>query len=156
MKYSESNSRRIRLKRTIESLVAERQQVLVQYCQLAGVSSPDEATGTRRETKPSELQAFCQLLIDYIALGHFEIYQRIIEGKERRRSVIEMAGEVYPGIAKTTDFLVDFNDKYDDFTEEDTESLDQDLSRVGEVLALRGELEDRLLSSLEPKEETLV
>ena len=83
-------------------------------------------------------------------MGHFEIYQRIIEGKERRRAVKAVAAEVYPAIAETTDFLVDFNDKYDAFegTDEDVKMLSGDLSRLGEIIAVRGELEDQILDAL--------
>jgi regulator of sigma D len=79
------------------------------------------------------------------------VYQRIIEGKERRRAVKDVAVEVYPAIAETTDYLVDFNDKYDAFdgSGEEVSLLSSDLSRLGEVIAVRGELEDQLLSALE-------
>ena len=88
--------------------------------------------------------------MDYTALGHFEIYQRIIEGKERRTAVRKVADELYPAIADTTDLLVDFNDKYDSLENEDFSQLPADLSRIGEVLAVRSELEDRLLTALRP------
>ena len=89
-------------------------------------------------------------MVDYTAMGHFEVYQRIIEGKERRRAAKDVAREVYPAIAETTDFLVDFNDKYDDYegTAEDVEMLAGDLSRLGEIIAIRGELEDQILAAL--------
>ncbi|MCG8383675.1 MAG: sigma D regulator, partial [Gammaproteobacteria bacterium] len=96
-----------------------------------------------------QLRGFCQILVDYIALGHFEIYQRIIEGEERRVVVQQAAKDVYPAIAESTDLLVDFNDKYDDYvSEEDESELFQDLSKVGEVLAIRAELEDKIILSL--------
>ena len=89
-------------------------------------------------------------MVDDTAMGHFEVYLRIIEGKERRRAVQEVSAEVYPGIAETTDFLVDFNDKYDGFdgTGDEVNQLEADLSRLGEIIAVRGELEDRILDAL--------
>ena len=143
--------RRERLHNTIESLVKLRQEVVVSYCQLSGVSSFSARDQEAHKVKADQLRRFCQIMVDYTAMGHFEVYQRIIEGKERRRAVKEIAAEVYPAIAETTDYLVDFNDKYDAFegTDEDVEMLSGDLSRLGEIIAIRGELEDQILSALD-------
>jgi len=142
--------RRTRLHNTIESLVRLRQEVVVSYCQLAGVSSFAARDEEAHKVDPEQLRSFCQIMVDYTAMGHFEVYQRIIEGKERRRAVKEVAAQVYPAIAETTDFLVDFNDKYDAFdgTGDDVQLLGGDLSKLGEVIAVRGDLEDQLLGAL--------
>lgn len=142
--------RRARLQNTIEALVKLRQQVVVSYCQLAGVSSFAARDVEDHKIEADQLRLFCQIMVDYTAMGHFEVYQRIIEGKERRRAVKQVAADVYPAIAETTDYLVDFNDKYDDFdgSGEEVKLLSSDLSRLGEVIAIRGELEDQLLAAL--------
>ena len=95
------------------------------------------------------VQEFCQILVDYVAAGHFALYERILEGKERRKEVADIAGEIYERIAQSTQNALDFNDKYDcgDHCTE-LDSLSQDLSRLGEDIALRIELEDRLLSAM--------
>jgi len=142
--------RRQRLQRTIDELLEERQQLLVGYCKLAGITAFERRESEAKAVHPDALQRFLQLLVDYTALGHFEIYQRIIEGKERRTLVRQVAAEVYPAIAESTDFLVDFNDKYDDFDgDEDLDGLAVDLSRLGQLLAVRSELEDRILKALQ-------
>jgi len=142
--------RRERLDHTIESLTKLRQDVVVAYCRLAGVSSFDRRDSEEHRIEPDALRAFCQIMVDYTAMGHFEVYQRIIEGKERRRTVKEAAAQVYPAIAETTDWLVDFNDKYDAFdgTDDDMDMLAGDLSRLGEIITVRGELEDQILEAL--------
>lgn len=142
--------RRARLHGTIESLIQLRQEVIVSYCKLSGVSSFADRNSDNFAVKADQLRSFCQVMVDYTAMGHFEIYQRIIEGKERRRAVKAVAAEVYPAIAETTDYLVDFNDKYDSFegTEEDVNLLTADLSRLGEIITVRGELEDQILEAL--------
>jgi regulator of sigma D len=142
--------RRARLHGTIESLVKLRQEVIVSYCQLSGVSSFARRDVETPSVDADQLRRFCQIMVDYTAMGHFEVYQRIIEGKERRVAVKAVAAEVYPAIAETTDYLVDFNDKYDAFegTVEDVEMLTADLSRLGEIIAIRGELEDQILAAL--------
>jgi len=142
--------RREKLHDTIASLIQLRQEVVISYCQLAGISSFANRDLESHSVEPDQLRKFCQIMVDYTAMGHFEVYQRIIDGKERRRAVQQVAGEVYPAIAETTDYLVDFNDKYDAFegTSEDVTMLTGDLSKLGEIVAIRGELEDQILAAL--------
>ncbi len=143
--------RRARLVNTIASLIRLRQAVMASYCQLAGISSFDNRIIEVHKPKAEKLLGFCQVMVDYTAMGHFEVYQRIMEGNERRQAVKEVAAEVYPAIAETTDYLVDFNDKYDDLTgtPEESELLEKDLSRLGEIIAIRAELEDQILAALQ-------
>ena len=145
--------RRERLQTTIDSLIKLRQDVIVSYCKLSGVSSFDKRDLEAHKVNAKQLRSFCQIMVDYTAMGHFEVYQRIIEGKERRVAVKETSDEVYPAIAETTDFLVDFNDKYDAFegSDDDVEMLANDLSRLGQIIAIRGELEDQILDALRQK-----
>ena len=142
--------RRTRLQETIDSLVRLRLDVISAYCRLAGVGSLERHGGERFRLAPDELVRFCEVMVDYTAMGHFEVYQRIIEGKERRGAVREAAADVYPAIAETTDYLVDFNDKYDDFggTDEEVEALGADIGRLGEIIAIRVKLEDQILAAL--------
>lgn len=142
--------RREKLHNTIAALIKLRQDVMISYCQLAGVKSFEHRELEKFSPQSAQLRGFCQVMVDYTAMGHFEVYQRIIEGKERRRAVKEVAADVYPAIAETTDYLVDFNDKYDDQDASvDVESLAGDLSRLGEIIALRGDLEDQILAALQ-------
>ena len=142
--------RRERLHSTIQSLIKLRQDVVVSYSKLTGVSSFDARDLEEHVVQPSQLRRFCQIMVDYTAMGHFEVYQRIIEGKERRTAVKEVASDVYPAIAETTDYLIDFNDKYDAFdgSPEEVEMLAGDLSKLGQILSIRGELEDQILKAL--------
>lgn len=148
-----SVDRRERLQTTIDSLIKLRQDVVVSYCKLSGVSAFDKRDIENHSINADQLRSFCQIMVDYTAMGHFEVYQRIIEGKERRVAVKQASDEVYPAIAETTDFLVDFNDKYDTFegSAEDVEMLSKDLSRLGQIIAIRGELEDQILDALQQK-----
>lgn len=140
----EGSERRVRTRDMIDKWLAERQEMLVLYCQLAGLEpyTPERST---REL----LRNFCQVLVDYIAFGHFEIYNRISQGGERRQSVLRIAEEVYPKIAEVAEISVAFNDKYeatDNFPS--MEQLDQDLSVLGAEIAQRIELEDRVVQAL--------
>jgi regulator of sigma D len=130
-----------------EKLVAERAEVLVLYCQTAGLEPFQKETDESLARK--HLQEFCQLLMDYIAAGHFGLYERIANGNERRQSVAKLAEELFPRIAQTTEAAVAFNDKYDRSDDCDIDTtLGKDLSKLGEELALRAELEDQLLNAM--------
>jgi len=143
--------RRAKLHNTIASLIKLRHDVIVSYCKLTGVSSFNVRDLETHNINVDQLSVFCQVMVDYTAMGHFEVYQRIIEGKERRRAVKEVAADVYPAIAETTDHLVEFNDKYDtlDSSQIDAATLREELSRLGEIIAIRSELEDQILAALQ-------
>ena len=144
-KITAEENRRTRQSHTIDTLLQERQQVLVSMCELAELES--------REIPPNtvmhNLRNFNQQLVDYTALGHFEIYERIIDGKERRGNIKMVADKVYPLISGTTQIFVDFNDKYEGVDEpESLTNLYRDLSSLGEAMAERIESEDKLLREI--------
>jgi regulator of sigma D len=144
-KTSNEVDRRGRQTQTIQSLLTERQEVLVTMWQLAKLESQGAGFSTTIEC----LKAFSQALVDYSALGHFEIYERIIGGQERRGNVKKMASTVYPVISKTTEQFVDFNDKYDGADDQESlTNLHKDLSLIGESIADRIESEDQLLHAM--------
>ncbi len=137
--------RRGRSRELVTKLVTERTQVLVLFCRLAGIESYSS------ENKPVRdlLEDFCQILVDYIAAGHFALYERIVERTERRRDIVQLAEDLYPRIAMTTDAALDFNDKYDSENERQAlEDLPSELSKLGEQIATRIELEDKLLAAM--------
>lgn len=143
MKQSKTE-RRSQTSEMVQELLRGRQQVWSQYCAIGemkpfGLDQPLE----------NKVQEFCQTLIDYISLGHFGIYQRIVDGSERRRKVLDLAEEIYPRIAEATVSAVDFNDKYEGMGGEGLRAeLAEDLSKLGEALAARNDLEDRLIESI--------
>ncbi len=143
--------RRRDLGETLEALQQQRQKTLLAYSGLVGVNSPDNtAADGIRDIAPVALQELLNVMVDYLAMGHFTVYQRIIEGTERRGAVREAAEVAYPGIGETTDVMVEFNDKYESFdgAAEDQKALKEDLSRLGEMLAIRGDLEDEIIEAL--------
>lgn len=128
----------------VQKLLTERQEMLSMFCRVAGLEP-------FKDTTPSVdvLQEFCQVLVDYSAFGHFEIYERIVAGRERRTRVVEVAREVYPRIAEASEVAVEFNDKYDASDHAlDLHQLDRDMGKLGEELAMRIEMEDRIIEAL--------
>ncbi|MFQ5546395.1 MAG: sigma D regulator [Acidiferrobacterales bacterium] len=146
-KTTQSQERRTGTKQLVERLTSERAEMLALFCRVAGL----EPFKQDKSEKPPRalLDEFCQVLVDYIAAGHFSLYERIVNGKERRRDTAKLAEELYPRINQTTDAAIVFNDKYDsEKYPEISDKLEGDLSRLGEELAKRIELEDQLLKAL--------
>jgi regulator of sigma D len=133
----------------VKKLVAERTEMLALYCRLAGLDPYGNSKGARGKQAQELLQKFCQVLVDYIAAGHFSLYERIINGTERRQPIAVLAEKLYPRIAASTEAALDFNDKYDcgDHCEIGP-AFSDDLSRLGEELAARIEIEDKLIGQL--------
>lgn len=128
----------------VRKLMDERTEMLALYCRLAGV---DTTKNGRRHAPAAELlQEFCQVMVDYLAAGHFSLYERMVNGNERRQNLAALAEQIYPRIDETTQAALDFNDKYDGKNGlELSMAFDNDLNRLGEVLASRIEMEDKLL-----------
>ena len=124
----------------IAELQNERREVWSLYCHVAELK-PFSAN----DAVKSLLIQFSQILVDYVSLGHFGVYERLLAGTERRNGVLSVAKDIYPEFSATTDAAISFNDKYDNVDKIDVfEDLEQDLSALGESLAKRIELEDRL------------
>jgi len=140
-----SAERRNRANSIEEHLTDERADMLVQFCRIAGVE-PWEDPHTTDELQIM-LQHFCEILVDYLAAGHFGLYQRFIDGEERRTEIRDLAEKLYPQISETTQMALDFNDKYETQSDKDFDkSFSDDLSKLGQALAVRIELEDQLLN----------
>ncbi|MCK5354476.1 MAG: Rsd/AlgQ family anti-sigma factor [Methyloprofundus sp.] len=142
-KSTELNTRN-QTRHLIEELLEERAQVWELYCKIAGIE-PYQSNKTDAE----QVQAFCQILVDYISLGHFGIYQRIIDGSERRKAIIKAAAQIYPQLNQATEAVLSFNEKYQTPTAEMIlNQLTGDLSLLGDQLATRIELEDELIGEM--------
>lgn len=135
----------------IDRWLEERQAMLVQYCALSGLDQ--DLSDLQRGEK---LRSFCQILVDYVSAGHFEVYDQLIkEGREfDDADALQEAGKLYDTIDTTTEKLLDFNDKY--LETDDVSSLSADLSHLGEALEVRFSAEDRLISVLHTSHKDLV
>jgi regulator of sigma D len=136
--------RRPQTSKMVDELLQEREQVWALFSELSGMKPfVPEVTLT------AKVQEFCQILIDYISLGHFGVYRRIMDGTERRRRALETAQAVYPRIEEATDVALAFNDRYETLELAAVGAdLEQELGRLGEALLTRFELEDQLMESL--------
>ncbi len=127
----------------IDRWLQERQELLVLFCKLSS-RKPGEFDADAEQ----DLRRCCQVLVDYVSAGHFEIYEQLVkEGREFDDTEgLAKAKIQYKQIDSTTEQILDFNDKYQET--DDLNSLVQDLSNLGEALATRFEAEDIMISVL--------
>jgi regulator of sigma D len=140
----------------IDNWLNERQELLVRYCHLAGTSSFEAEDKALPQEK--DILLFCQVMMDYISAGHFEVYEQIVKAcKVNGNGSHELATNLYPKIDSTTDTALTFNDKYADKNSDENAhksideffaSFDVDLSQIGQALEVRFGLEDELIETL--------
>ena len=136
--------RRQKSREKLDALVASRTETLSLLTDLAKRQpfSPDP-------TMEKALRRFCEALIDYTASAHFQLYRYLADNRERRKSVLDIADELYPRIVETTDIILRFNDKYESMSlDNSVEFLAIDLSNLGECIADRIQYEDRVINAM--------
>lgn len=141
----------------IDNWLDERQRLIVRYCELASLPPFDKKSGNSLPDL-ADIQHFCQLLMDYLSAGHFEVYEQIVSqcavnGHDSRK----LADSLYPKIAHSTDMALEFNDQYAEVDSEAlSKSFDHDLSGLGQALVERFDFEDELIQTLHNKHSSAV
>lgn len=130
----------------------ERRDLLGRYTEIVvtldGEAGP-EATEQRQK-------ALCELLVDYISAGHFEVYHELFnEAETFADGSSAMAEKLMPAIGDTTEVILAYEEKYGD-GDNHPGTLKRDLSALGEVLESRFALEDRLIAGLHNSHRRLV
>lgn len=132
----------------IDRWLNERQDLLVKFCSIQGLDEFQNSGSTVGE----KVQAFCQILVDYVSTGHFEIFEQLIREAQEfsDEAAIQTYEKIYPLIEENTQVALDFNDKYlsDAVRREDRKMLSRDLSALGEALESRFSWEDQLIEKL--------
>jgi regulator of sigma D len=137
----------------IDSWLEERQQLIVSYCKLAALPPFDKQQQENQLPDQEDILVFCQLLMDYLSAGHFEVYDQIvsqcqINGNDSK----SLAQALYPKISASTDIALEFNDNYaEPSADNDFATFDLDLSGLGQALEERFGLEDELIQTLHAK-----
>ncbi len=137
----------------IDHLLEERQLLISRFVALPTLT-------LNEEFKP-HTEAFCDLLMDYLSSGHFEVYEQLLrEGSEFDDGSLEKAQKLFPLIQRSTDFALDFNDncasRLAALTLRQVREFSDQLSRLGEILEERFELEDRMIEILHNSHRDLV
>ena len=128
----------------IERWIEERRELLLKYCELTEVtdfSDPENNYDT-------ELQQFCEIMVDYVSVGHFEVFEQITKEAEifGNDQGLDKSPKLIDKIQTTTELILDFNDKY--ITAKDLDALIIDLAALGETFVQRFADEDVLIDLL--------
>jgi len=128
----------------IDTWLSERQVLISRFISLPG----QDVT----EGLDSAIERFCQLLVDYLSSGHFEVYEQLLrEGGQFDDGSVERAQALFPRIQDSTDIALDFNDRYSKLsnpTVQDVREFSNSLSELGVALEERFALEDQLIEVL--------
>lgn len=96
------------------------------------------------------VQAFCEVLMDYVSAGYFEVYDELLaEGETQGRKVVAEGQALLQKLQPTLDAIIGFNDLHEDPEDADVlEGLSHELSHLGLVLEERFQIEDRMIGLL--------
>jgi len=131
-------------RKLIDDLLRERRQMLVLLADLIKLNLYNVDVRVQEA-----LEEFLTILVDYIAAGHFGLYQRLVEGTERRQPVMEAARESLGRITSSTDVAVRFSERYEKATPQVmNDHLATDLSGLAEQISIRVGLEDGLILAM--------
>lgn len=126
----------------LQAWLRERREVLVKYTAIAATLDRDAPL----ERVNEGIERLCQILVDYVSAGHFEVFLALQKEAEIFADGSgEVAGELIPNIGDTTEVILGFEEKY---PTDSLDDLDADLSLLGEMLETRFALEDRLIAIL--------
>lgn len=137
--------------RRIESLVQhwleERRRLIYLLCAVRGIR------GLTFDGVPVHyrVQQFCQVLMDYISAGHFEIYRELArEARFFNSDNAELVGKILQELEDSTDEALAFNEDFESPESCDAllDTLPQRLSNLLEKLEERFALEDQLIVSI--------
>lgn len=136
-----------RVRALVQRWLEERQALIVQMMALG-----DEQQRRHQDSLslPERVQAFCEILMDYVSAGHFEVYDELLAEAERRGGGRVAASQaLLARLQATTDAVIRFNDIYEDAHDpEALASLPHELSRLGPELESRFQTEDSLIALL--------
>ena len=136
----------------LQTWLRERRDILVRYTALAATLDKSDDSNNLQ----SGLRALCQLLVDYVSVGHFEVFYELIrEAEAFDDGSGKLASDIIPKIGDTTEVILGFDEKYP-LPEGTVADYTADMSLLGEVLERRFELEDGLIAGLHKAHATLV
>jgi regulator of sigma D len=140
-----------RIELLVQQWLGERQQLLRMLFSLRTLTSSDR----QRNPLPQRVQQFCQLLVDYISAGYFEVYRELArEAHYSQHENPALIASILRRLEESTDAALAFNDDFDDV--EHIVSLQGKLpQRLNELLVKLEErfaLEDQLIVSIHQRE----
>ena len=139
----------------IDHWLQERQSLLGLFYRILKIR-PFEDESTNDSLCQELLPEFCQILIDYVSAGHFEVFEKLAEANNEIQAPNNQADGTKPAepvslkalvhILRTTVPAIDFSNKYAQ-KNPPLDSLKEDLNDLGQQLAKRLDLEDQLIQA---------
>lgn len=136
-----------RMEGLVQSWLRERQQLLYLLCAVQGLQ------GLETDKRPLEerVSRLCQVLMDYISVGYFEIYQELArEACWVRKDNGHLIRHIMERLESSTEAALQFNEDYKNpkSIRVRSKELPTRLSTLLELLEERFALEDQLILSI--------
>jgi len=129
----------------------ERRALLGRYTEIVVTLGIDQG-----ELLQDRQKALCELLVDYVSAGHFEVFHQLVaEAESFDDGSGKLAEQLIPDIGDTTEVILAYEEKYG-AGQAFPETLPRDLSALGELLESRFVMEDRLIAGLHNSHRRLV
>ncbi len=133
--------------RIVSRWLKDRQELILIYCKVDGLK-----VFAQKDTPIQvRVHALCEVLIDYVSAGHFEVYQQLIKEAECFQDNYQATiDKLLPRIQESTEMALEFNDRYSDteLEQADMDRLSKHLNKLGMKMVERFELEDMLIDQL--------
>ncbi|RLM27464.1 anti-RNA polymerase sigma 70 factor [Brenneria alni] len=129
----------------IDQWLQARKQLLIAYYHLVGIK-PNKETHSLLDEEA--LNGFCQKLVDYLSIGHFHVYERVLRESallsEQKQAFFSQLDQA---LKNNTQQIMAAYDGYLAATIDHDNCIEfqQALSSVGENLAERFSLEDQVI-----------
>lgn len=136
-----------RIEQLVRTWLDERQMLLTLLCSLQGIRGLSADT----LSQPQRLQRFCELLMDYISAGYFEIYRELAnEARVFGQADPRLVEHILQRLEASTDAALAFNAAFDDaqLSPGKLGRLPDHLTPLMTQLEERFALEDQLILSL--------
>lgn len=136
-----------RMETVVQAWLKERQHLLYLLCAVQGIR------GLTANQFPvhHRLRQLCQVLIDYISTGYFEVYQQLArEARSLDKGDARLVEHILQQLEDSTDEALAFNEDFDsqDNIAQLLDQLPARLSQLLEKLEERFALEDQLIISV--------
>lgn len=126
--------------RIINDWLNERQQLIVLFNRLS-----EQRPFTHADTIADEFNEMVTFLIDYVSAGQFQVFETIFQAA-KSEPALGLNPNTMVQLLRTTNAALDFAERYrESVTEENLAQLEAELSDLGEWVAVRMDLEDRLI-----------
>ena len=104
-----------RIEALVQAWLDERQQLIVLLCTmqgLKGLSTPQPYDNPQPMHR--QVQRFCQLLMDYISAGYFEVYRELVnEARHFHRENPALTRQIMQKLDSSTDAALAFNEDFE-------------------------------------------